>query len=137
MTENLGLQPMRRPPEIVVVSILGYLQAGYATVIGIIFLAASALGTIDELEQTLVLATGITLLLAGVIIAAVTTGVFVGSRPFRWIMLFALAISLWSSISTMLTGEPFIFYGIAHAIVAVVTGILLFTPAASRWFNQV
>lgn len=137
MTDNIGLQPMRRPPEIVVVSILGYLQAAYATVLGLIFLAILALDGVTDLDQVLVTATGITLIIVGVIIAAVTTGVFVGSRAFRWVMMFALAVSLYSAISTMLAGAPYVFYGIAHAIVAIVTAILLFTPASNRWFNQV
>lgn len=136
MTDNIGLQPVRRPPEIIVVSILGYLQAVYATILGLIFLAALALDDLDEVDEVLATATGITLIIVGVIVAAVTTGVFVGSRAFRWIMTFALVISLWSAISTMLTGAPYIFYGIAHAIVAIVTAALLFTPASSRWFNQ-
>lgn len=128
----------RRPSALWIVVILGYAQAAWAALLGILLL----IGVTDDdfaaqynVDNAAVIA-AVILIVAALIIATVTTGVLFGTRFMRLLMLLGLLVSLWAAITSMLRGGAFLWPGIAHAVVALVTIGLLFTPSVRRYFGR-
>lgn len=127
-----------RPAAIWIVVILGYVQAAWATVLGILLLVSVAdddFAAQYNVDNAAVIA-AVILIVAGLIIATVTTGVLFGTRFMRILMMLGLLVSLWAAITSALRGGAFLWPGIAHAVVALVTMGLLFTPAVRRYFSR-
>ncbi len=138
MTASDTRRVRRRPVQLIVVTVLGYVQAALSAGLAVLlFIAVADTGFAAEYNvDNAALIAAVVLIVAALIIGTVSTGVLLGVRFMRGIMLVGLAIGVWGGISTALQGGALIFWGIAHIAIGIVIAILLFTPPVNRYFAR-
>ncbi|MEL4318550.1 hypothetical protein WJX64_06005 [Leifsonia sp. YIM 134122] len=127
----------RRPVGVTIAVVLIYVQAVLEVIAGTVLVLARY--GVDPSDSGAVLAVtllGCAVILFGLFLIAVASGIARGSRFSRWIVTALLALSLSANVVTLIVGAGEPWWTVIDGLIAIAILLVLWTGRGRRYFRE-